>query len=274
MILTIIVLGLVSPPADMQSGIFETPFVDGLLEGYQTYDAIAGIVMGGVIIISLNKDGLTTYAEKKKIIAKSGFVAILGLFIIYTGLIAIGALYNGEFSSDVTRTELLLGLSKSMLGDIGGTFVSVLVALACFTTAVAIVVSLADFFRDLFKGSKKAYVYVAIICCVMGVIMGSYDVGFIIDMAIPALMFIYPISIVLILLNVLPEKWASPFVFRVVVIVAFIFSIPDVLSFFMPKESLKPIVDLIPLANHNLGWVLPSLLVFIITAFIKSRKSF
>ena len=54
MILTIIVLGLVSPPADIQSGIFETPIVDGLLEGYQTYDAIAGIVMGGVIIISLN----------------------------------------------------------------------------------------------------------------------------------------------------------------------------------------------------------------------------
>jgi LIVCS family branched-chain amino acid:cation transporter len=272
MILTIIVLGLVSPPADIQSAIFETPFVDGLLEGYQTYDAIAGIVMGGVIIISLNKDGLTTYAEKKKIIAKSGFIAIFGLFIIYTGLIAIGALYNGEFSSEVTRTELLLGLSKTMLGDIGGTFISVLVALACFTTAVAIVVSLADFFRDIFKGSKKAYVYVAISCCVIGVIMGSYDVGFIIDIALPALMFIYPISIVLILLNVLPEKWASPLVFRVVVIVAFIFSIPDVLSVFMPKESLKPVVDVIPLANHSLGWVLPALIVFIITTFIKPKK--
>ena len=272
MILTIIVLGLVSPPADIQSGIFETPIVDGLLEGYQTYDAIAGIVMGGVIIISLNKDGLTTYAEKKKIIAKSGFIAIFGLFIIYTGLIAIGALHNGEFSSDVTRTELLLGLSKSMLGDIGGTFVSVLVALACFTTAVAIVVSLADFFRDVFKDSKKAYVYVAIICCVIGVIMGSYDVGFIIDIALPALMFIYPISIVLILLNVLPEKWASPLVFRVVVIVAFIFSIPDVLSFFMPQESLKPLVDSIPLANYSLGWVLPALLAFLVTAVIKLKK--
>ena len=272
MILTIIVLGLVSPPADIQSGIFETPIVDGLLEGYQTYDAIAGIVMGGVIIISLNKDGLTTYAEKKKIIAKSGFIAIFGLFIIYTGLIAIGALHNGEFSSDVTRTELLLGLSKSMLGDIGGTFVSVLVALACFTTAVAIVVSLADFFRDVFKDSKKAYVYVAIICCVIGVIMGSYDVGFIIEIALPALMFIYPISIVLILLNVLPEKWASPLVFRVVVIVAFIFSIPDVLSFFMPQESLKPLVDSIPLANYSLGWVLPALLAFIVIAVIKLKK--
>ena len=272
MVLIIIVLGLVSPPDLMQSATFATPFVDGLLEGYQTYDALAGMVMGGVIIISLNKDGLTSYAEKKKIIAKSGFIAMFGLFIIYAGLIALGALYNGEFPSDITRTDLLLGLSKSMLGDIGGTFVSVLVALACFTTAVAITVSIADFFKALFNDSAKAYVYVTIICCIIGVIMGSYDVGFIIDIALPALMFIYPISIVLILLNVLPEKWASPLVFKTVVVTAFVFSIPDVLAFFMPKESLETIVEIIPLAQHSLGWVLPAFVAFIITSLVQPKN--
>lgn len=115
MVLLIIVLGLVEPPDAMNATVFNSPFIDGLLEGYQTYDAIAGMVMGGVIIISLNKNGLTSYAEKKKIIAKSGFVAMFGLFVIYAGLIAIGAFYNGEFSSDITRTDLLLGLSKTML---------------------------------------------------------------------------------------------------------------------------------------------------------------
>ena len=196
---------------------------------------------------------------------------MFGLFIIYAGLIFSGALYNSEFPSDITRTDLLLGLSKSMLGDIGGAFVSVLVALACFTTAVAITVSIADFFKALFNDSVKAYVYVAIICCIIGVIMGSYDVAFIIDIALPALMFIYPISIVLILLNVLPEKWASPLVFRTVVITAFVFSIPDVLAFFMPKESLKPIVDLIPLAQHNRGWVLPALVVYVVTSVVQPK---
>ena len=60
MVLTIVVLGLVSPPEAMQLSAFKTPIVDGLLEGYQTYDAIAGIVMGGVIIISLNKNEVNT----------------------------------------------------------------------------------------------------------------------------------------------------------------------------------------------------------------------
>ena len=140
MVLTIVVLGLLSPPDLMRISTFETPVVDGLLEGYQTYDAIAGIVMGGVIIILLNKNQLISYVEKKKIIAKSGFIAMFGLFVIYAGLIALGAFYSDTFSADITRTALLLGLSQTMLGDIGGTFVSVLVALACFTTAVGIIV--------------------------------------------------------------------------------------------------------------------------------------
>jgi LIVCS family branched-chain amino acid:cation transporter len=102
--------------------------------------------------------------------------------------------------------------------------------------------------------------------------MGSYDVGFIIDIAIPALLFIYPISIVLILLNVLPETWATPLVFRAVVLTAFVFSIPDVLAYFMPKDNLKPIVDMIPLAEYSLGWVLPALFVLVITSLIQPKS--
>lgn len=271
MVLLIIILGLVAPPDLMKLATISSPFVDGLLEGYQTYDALAGMVMGGVIIISLNKDGLNSYAEKKKIIAKSGTIAMFGLFIIYAGLIAVGALYNNAFPADISRTDLLLGLSKSMLGDMGGTFVSVLVALACFTTAVAIIVSISDFFKALFKNNEKVYVSVAVLCCIIGVIMGSYNVGFIIDIALPALMFIYPISIVLIILNIVPNHLATPLVFKAVVITAFLFSIPDVLAFFLPKDNLKLILEFIPLAQYNLGWVIPSLVVFIIAVFVQPK---
>ena len=72
--------------------------------------------------------------------------------LIYTGLIAVGALYNNSFEIDISRTELLLGLSTKRLGNIGATFLSVLVGLACFSTAVAIVVSVADVLKSYFKG--------------------------------------------------------------------------------------------------------------------------
>lgn len=272
MVLLIIILGLFSPVDTMNASSMKIPFVDGFIEGYQTYDALAGMVMGGVIIISLNAQGFESYKEKRGIIARSGFVAMFGLFVIYAGLIALGAQHNAAFPDDISRTQLLLSLSNTSLGSIGTSFVSVLVALACFTTAVAITVSIADFYKALFKGSKQAYIITAIVCCSIGVIMGSYNVKFIIDIALPALMFIYPISIALILLNLAGDNWGSVLVFRAVTITAFVFSMPDVLHYIIDPQRLEPVVDAIPLASYNMGWVLPSLVVFILVNLLQRLK--
>jgi LIVCS family branched-chain amino acid:cation transporter len=250
---------------------FEAPIISGLLEGYQTYDALGGLLIGGVVIISLNLKGFTSFEEKKRIIAKSGLIAGAGLFIIYAGLIAIGAFYNSEFSNGITRTNLLTELSIKTLGNIGTTFLSVLVALACFTTAVSVIVGTADFFKGLFKESQKAYIITLIIACVAGVLVGQMDVTYIINVALPALMFIYPLVIVLILLNIMPQKFASKLVFRAVVIITFIFSIPDFLSFLIPAESLQDIQEIIPLASKNLGWVLPVLLTFVLVNLLEKK---
>ena len=273
MVLLIIVFGLLGPTETIKASSMQTPFVDGFIEGYQTYDALAGMVMGGFFVISLNAGGFQSYQEKRRIIARSGFVAMFGLFVIYGGLIALGAHYNTEFPDAISRTQLLLGLSNTTLGSVGTSFVSVLVALACFTTAVAITVSIADFFKAFFKGSKKAYVITATICCLTGVIMGSYNVTFIIDIALPALMFIYPISIVLILLNLVRDAWGSVLVFRAVIMTTIVFSIPDVLRFIVNPQWLEPVVQAIPLASYNMGWVIPALVMFVLVNLVQHFRS-
>ena len=111
-VFAIIGIGLFAAPQIMNPSKVNNAIVEGLLEGYQTYDAIAGMVMGGVVVISLNAMGATSYKEKKKIIARSGLIAMLGLFLIYTGLIAVGAYYNAEFESSISRIELLQGSIK------------------------------------------------------------------------------------------------------------------------------------------------------------------
>ncbi|MBT8269750.1 MAG: branched-chain amino acid transport system II carrier protein [Bacteroidia bacterium] len=267
----IICIGIFSSPETMQPSQFESPFLGGFFEGYQTYDALAGLLTGGIVIISLNLKGYNSFEEKKSIIARSGFIAMLGLFIIYAGLIATGAFYNSEFPGDISRTELLSGLSSTTLGRIGSTFLSVLVALACFTTAVGIIVGTSDFFKGLFKESKRVYFITALICCLIGVLVGQFNVKYIIDLALPALMFIYPLTIVLIFLNVIPTQYASSKVFRLVVLVTFVFSIPDFLGFIIQKEYLAGIVEIIPLAKHNLGWLLPALLAFVLVNLLGKR---
>lgn len=272
-LIAIIGIAIFSPVQAMQMSQFNTPLVDGILEGYQTFDALAAMVVGAVLIISINLTSSQSFTQKKQLIFKSGLVAGLGLFIIYTGLILSGSLHNSEFPLEVTRTELLLGLGNKTLGNAGASLLSVLIALACFTTAVGIVTGTADYFKGLFNNSKQAYTLTAIIGSVLGIVMGQFDVGFIINIAIPALMFIYPITIILILLNTIPDTWASTLVFRGVVITAFIFSLPDFLKILSPSDNLNQILDYIPLGQLNLGWLLPSLLAFVLLNVVQHFNS-
>ena len=61
-VLLVIGIGLFSSETGMNASTFTTPVVAGILEGYQTFDAIGAVVVGGVIIISLNLKGISSSA--------------------------------------------------------------------------------------------------------------------------------------------------------------------------------------------------------------------
>ncbi|WP_405400001.1 branched-chain amino acid transport system II carrier protein [Maribacter sp. Asnod2-G09] len=273
-LLLVIGITVFSFPFEFGSTAIASPFTNGILEGYQTFDAIGAVVVGGVIIISINlKYTHASYEDKKLLIRNAAWFAGLSLFLIYMGLILSGSLVHSVFDADTTRTEILSGLAIQSLGNIGNLFLSILVGLACFTTAVGIVTGTADFVASRFNDSKSIYTITAILGSVLGVLVGQFNVAYIIAVAIPSLMFIYPITIILILLNVLPDKYASVFVFRAVTITTIIFSIPDFLG---SISALSPAADTfswIPLQQYSLGWVLPALVVFMAINVIGRRKS-
>lgn len=280
MLLVVIGIGLSSSSFTTQTAVTNSTMVTGLLEGYQTFDAIGAVVVGAVIIVSLNFKNMkvSAFASKQKLIRQSGFIAGTGLFVIYAGLIAVGAYYGSEIevnatlSADMQRANLLRSISISALGAFGNAVLSVLIALACFTTAVGIVAGTADYFRNLFNKSQKAYVLTAIFACVAGIAVGQLDFNTIIHIALPVLMLIYPITIVLIILNVVSERIATPLVFRVVVAVTLLFSVPDFLGQIELSGVVKPIVEVIPLAKYSLGWVMPAFVAFVITVLIQLKR--
>ena len=238
-------------------------FVKGFLEGYQTFDAIGGVVVGAVLIISLSSKEPTSYKLKKELITKSCCIAGFGLLVIYGGLIFSGAKLGASFPENATRIQILSSLSTQTMGNIGTSFLSVLISLACFTTAVGIVTGASDYAKGVFNNSERAYIFTAFTSSFLGILIGHFEVNFIIDMAIPILMFIYPITIVLIVLNVIPNRFASNIVFRGVVIVTFLFSIPDVLLSYIKNEWLLTMASCIPLSSQTLGWLIPSILTFL-----------
>ncbi|MGS2725833.1 branched-chain amino acid transport system II carrier protein [Psychroserpens sp. BH13MA-6] len=278
MLLLVIGIGLFSSELITGTSEFKAPLVTGILEGYQTFDAIGAVVVGAVIIISINLRHSGSFEDKKALIAKSGWIAGLGLFIIYAGLISVGAYFsaeiniNDQLSNDMQRANLLRGISIASLGGFGNTVLSILISLACFTTAVGIITGTADYFKGLMGNSRLVYVVTAVLGCVLGVVVGQLDFNSIIIVAVPVLLFIYPITIVLIILNVLPPRFSTPLVFRAVVLVTFLLSIPDVVGFVNPSDNLSKLTSYIPLANYNLGWVLPAALTCLGVGLLKKIK--
>ena len=78
---------------------------------------------------------------------------------------------------------------------------------------------------------------------------------------------------ILILLNVAPDKWTVPKVFRRVVAVTILFSIPDFLGSIGLGKQITPFVSWIPLSQHQMGWVLPALVAFIASNVIKNNET-
>ncbi len=263
-LLAIIGIKLFVDQGSVTHGHYQNALISGFLEGYQTYDALAGLLMGGVLVITIqnSRKGMG-FDEKKRLIAGSGLVAMSGLFLIYAGLIYAGSRMGVSGDDNIERTALLRLLAETSLGKTGSLFLSMLVGVACFTTAVGILVGSADFFKGLFKGSERAYRITVVGGAIVGILVGQLNVTYIIQVAVPVLMFIYPIVIALIVLNVIPRKWAPPQVYRTVVLTAFVFSIPDFLGFLLPDSSIVSIQNHIPFAQDGLGWVLPAMISFV-----------
>jgi len=262
LLLIIIFSGFFSEYLPMGEPVTEMPILSGFFEGYQTFDAIAALVVGGVIIISVKLKGFTSPSEIRNIITTSAFLAALGLLFVYGGLIYNGALVNSEFPDTITRTELLSGISLLNLGSLAQIALAILVALACFTTAVGIVTGTADFLAERI-GKPIVYPVTVVLACLMGIVIGAFSVNAIIEFALPVLLLIYPVTIVLIILNVLPEHWRTRLIMTTTVVATIIFSLPDAFKYLISPESFDNVKRLIPLADYGLGWVIPALLGFL-----------
>lgn len=270
LLLSIIFSGFFSEYKPMGEPVTKLPVLYGFFEGYQTFDAIAALLVGGVIIISVKLKGYTSEVEIRQIIMSSALLAGLALLIVYGGLIYTGAVVNSEFPAEITRTQLLSGISFLTLGAIAQISLSILVALACFTTAVGIITGTADFMTERIH---KPYVYqvTVTVACLLGILIGALSVNAIIEIALPVLMLIYPLTIVLILLNVMPAKFRTKLVMRATVIATIIFSLPDALQYVISAELFEDIQKWIPFSIHGLGWVMPAFIAFVLSILWQNR---
>lgn len=272
-LLVLIIRGVISPLGHIVNPGVEPSFVivNGIKSGYQTMDVLAALAFGIIILKSAQEKGYSDKRESSKMIGTAAVVAGVLLLIVYFGLTYLGATSASLFSLDISRAELVIGIVERLLGKAGLVIFAVVVALACMTTAVALVSSAASFFEKLTKGRLSYRVLVTVIC-VSSAVISNLGLDRIVAVASPILDIVYPPTLVLIALSWFGDR-LSRGVYRWAVIGALIASVLSTVSLYGVSV---PIVNTLPLASLGLGWIVPSavfgLVAYVIGRLRKMRK--
>lgn len=272
-LLVLIIRGVISPLGHIVNPDVDSSFVivNGIKSGYQTMDVLAALAFGIIILKSAQEKGYSDERESSKMIGAAAVIAGVLLLIVYFGLTYLGATSASLFSMDISRAELVIGIVQRLLGKTGLVIFAVVVALACMTTAVALVSSAASFFEKLTKG-RLSYAVLVTVICVSSAVISNLGLDRIVAVASPILDIVYPPTLVLIALSWFGDR-LSRGVYRWAVIGALIASVLSTISLYGVSV---PIIDTLPLASLGLGWIVPSavfgLVAYVIGRLRKMRK--
>lgn len=265
-LLLLIVKGIISPigaPVDTgQIGIFLRSFE----EGYQTMDGLAAFAFTNVLILGYIDQGIKSTKDQASLTINAGIIAGIGLSIIYGGLLYIGATTSGLGVDDLGRTELLIYISRHLLGQMGVVVLAISIILACLTTAIGLTASVSTYFERVTKGRIK-YRTVAILSTVFSAFFAITGVDRIVALSGPVLGFIYPMAMALILTNLIGLTYNKN-AMTGGVIGAIIYSVLDILANMEILDLLSPIKSFTPDILESLLWipfVIVSVVIFIMT---------
>ena len=202
-ILLLIVQSFISPLGTPQAPTknYATPVtavMQGILDGYNTLDAIASFIFATLVISFVKEGGVTQPKAIMKQVLLSGSIAVALLAFIYIFIAKIGADSVTQLGILETGAPVLAGSAKILFGNLGAAILAVIVLLACLSPSVGLVTCCAAYFmRLLGHFSYKTY---AVIFCVISYLVGLFGLKTIIVSTIPVLMFIYPLLVALICL--------------------------------------------------------------------------
>lgn len=260
------------------------PFSHGFLEGYQTMDTLASIVMGGIILNALLEKGYNDRKTQMKMTTIAGLMAGGTLAVVYGGLLYLGATGSGMYDTGIAKTDLIIKLTNAVLGPSGQIVMCLAVSAACLTTSIGLTAIVGEYFEKL-SGGKVSYQVIVIGTCVFSTLMSVIGVEAIVKVAVPLLVLVYPMAIVLILFNLADEWIKSPYIHKGGILGAFCIGLLDALKAieigFVKQlvtlmSPLYDAVNMLPFATMGFAWIMPTTcfaLIGAIVAYVKRDQT-
>ena len=242
-------------------------------------DALASLAFGIVVINAIK--GL----DVKEPSAIAGNTITSGLFgcavmaFIYAALAIIGAQSRAVHELSADGGEALYVIATHYFGGVGGIILAVTVTLACLKTAVGLITSCGETFREMFPQGPE-YKFWAIGFCVISFFISTVGLSAIIGWSLPVLMLLYPLAMTLILLALFGRLFSNDRAVYISVtaftFVSALFDFVKSLPLGLPQTKVCAAIikvgNLLPFADIGLGWVCPAALGLITGLIIHFSK--
>ena len=284
----IIIRAIMFPLGPLKNPPPQNFFLRGFLEGYQTMDALAAMLFATIIIRNIQERGYSDTFSFLKVNLFAGLIAAFGLLLVYGGLMYAGASAASIFPNNISRTHLLIKMCERLWSSAGKIILSLSITFACLTTAIGLTATAGHFFRKLFK-NKVSYETIVIVVSVFSCWLANYGVENIIRYSVPLLEALYPVCILLIVMNIIDDYIPNRFFYIGGTIGTLIVSglqalvsaqhlVNDFLRFFGIRAiSLQPLaafLQRLPLAGIGIAWLIPALVgAFVFGLFYRKKTA-
>ncbi|WP_274002763.1 branched-chain amino acid transport system II carrier protein [Vibrio parahaemolyticus] len=239
------------------------PLTKGFLEGYNTMDTFASLMFGMLMVDALRGKGITERSATTKYLIFAGCIAAAGLAFVYISLFYLGAT-SATVAAGADNGGLILSqYVQALFGPYGQIVLSVIVLLACLTTAIGLISACSDFFSSKTSLSYKQWVLINGAVCAL---VANVGLAQLISLSVPVLFALYPVAIALVALTFVRSKLPNPrFAYRAVLLVSLLFALVDAAKVAGLDVSA---FNVLPLFEVGMGWVLPTLAAIICMFFI------
>lgn len=259
-VVIMVIKGVASPLSTPAISGSETPLKDGMLNAYNTMNAIAALLFGGWILHELKIRNISGARNRGINLNIIGISTALLLSITSTALVYLGK-SSGPAFMDASIGVLSTEIAKGLLGQAGLIGFAIIMALSCLSTSAAISSMAGDMFAEM-SSEKLKYRWIVITATLAGFIIGLVGLSKIVKFTIPWLVLLYP-SIIVIIITALYSKFDKIRIPVIAgVIAALIFGFGDMLSFYgITDNPISSFSASCPFGSQGIGWIIPTFIV-------------
>lgn len=258
-LIAFVLLDPLGPTQAAQGDYAAVPFFKGFQEGYNTMDLLAAMLFGAATVNAIESKGILDHKLLTRLCIYAGIIAATFLALIYSSLAYTGATSVQAFGIVSNGGQLLNQIAVHYMGNFGKVILALIIFFACITTSIGLTSSISGYFNALFNEKIQYQRYVLAIS-VFSFAVSNVGLSNIIKFSIPVLCMLYPIVIVLVLLNVCSGLFKrDPYIFRPCVLFTTIFAILDGLKAAGINTGFihASLEAYMPLYNIGFGWVVP-----------------